>query len=98
MSAWAVWGWLGFYPLTGTDTYMIGSPRFPHIKLKPQGGRVAIDVRAHGAGEAAVFVEGCTWNGKNLTEPLLSHKAISKGGQLECWMTAEQSDAAWVQR
>ena len=98
MSSWAVWGWLGFYPLTGTDTYMIGSPRFPHVNLKPQGGGPTIDIRAHGAGKAAVFVEGCTWKGKNLTKPLLSHAAIAAGGQLECWMTAKQSDAAWVQR
>ena len=26
MSAWYVWTALGLYPLTGTDTYLIGSP------------------------------------------------------------------------
>ena len=98
MSAWAVWGWVGFYPLTGTDTYMLGSPRFPHVRLRPHGSTVTIDIRAHGASASAVFVQGCTWNGANLTQPVLSHKAIAAGGTLECWMTPTQSDAAWVQK
>ena len=102
MSAWAVWGWLGFYPLTGTDLYMLGAPRFPHIRLTPFGANnsadddAAITVRAHGASAAAVFVSGCTWNGVNLTLPLLSHKLVAAGGTLECWMTTRREQAAWI--
>eukprot|EP01052_Picozoa_sp_SAG31_P014796 SAG31_NODE_931_length_10914_cov_5.629589_6_plen_366_part_00 len=52
MSAWAVWAWLGFYPLTGTDTYMLGSPRFAHVRIKPFGKHnVSIDVYAHVFGD-----------------------------------------------
>ena len=101
MSAWAVFGWLGFYPLTGTDTYMLGSPRFPHVRIKPYGGDSegpTLEIVAHGASSTAIFVQGCTWNGVNLTQPVLSHKAIAVGGVLECWMTPVQSDAAWVQK
>ena len=98
LSAWAVWAWVGFYPLTGTDDYMLGSPRFPHIRIKPQGGGPVIDVRAHGASATAVYVSGCTWDGQNLTRPVLSHAALARGGALECWMTAAQGEAAWVEK
>ena len=101
MSAWAVWGWLGFYPLTGTDLYMLGAPRFPHVRLKPfgtdgAGANITITVRAHGASTSAVFVRGCTWDGVNLTAPLLSHKLVAAGGKLECWMTTRREQAAWT--
>ena len=92
-----MWGWLGLYPLTGTDTYILGSPRFPHVRIRPQGGGPAIEVRAHGASSSALYVEGCTWNGVNLSKPELSHAALAAGGELECWMTAEHRRAGWVE-
>ena len=49
LSAWAVFGWLGFYPLAGTDTYILGSPRFPRVRLRPFGtdDATVIELVAH---------------------------------------------------
>lgn len=57
LSAWAVWGWLGWYPLAGTDTYILGSPRFPRAILRPFGAvNKTVELVAHGAGQHAIYV------------------------------------------
>ena len=33
LSAWAVWAYLGLYPLTGSPTYILGSPVFANATL-----------------------------------------------------------------
>ena len=38
MSAWTIWGYLGFGPRTGDGQYIIGSPYFNNITIHKQDG------------------------------------------------------------
>ena len=43
MSAWAVWGIAGLYPLTGTSTFTLSTPALPALNFTlPSGGTLAI--------------------------------------------------------
>ena len=82
--------------MAGTDTYILGSPRFPRVTLRPFQGDTKIELLAHGANAKNIYVAGCTWESVNLTAPVLSHVLLAKGGTLECWMTGDATQAAWV--
>ena len=43
MSAFYIFSALGFYPIPGTDTYVLGSPLFPRASLMTPRGTVTID-------------------------------------------------------
>lgn len=43
MSAWYVWAALGLYPLTGSETYILGSPVFPQAIVHLPGGDLTIN-------------------------------------------------------
>jgi hypothetical protein len=38
MSAWLAWASMGLYPLTGSTTYMLGSPVFPKVTITLYNG------------------------------------------------------------
>ena len=40
MSSWLIWGLIGFYPMAGTEQYIVGSPSFNNITInrKEEGG------------------------------------------------------------
>ncbi|MEA2749065.1 MAG: hypothetical protein QOI41_3208, partial [Myxococcales bacterium] len=46
MSAFYLFASLGFYPIAGTDRYVLGSPLFPHATLAVRGGTLTIDAPA----------------------------------------------------
>ena len=46
MSAFYLFASLGFYPIAGTDRYVLGSPLFPHATLAIGGGSLVIDAPA----------------------------------------------------
>lgn len=39
LSAWLVWGMLGLYPLTGTTTYIVGSPTIDQAVIHLPSGK-----------------------------------------------------------
>jgi putative alpha-1,2-mannosidase len=90
MSAWYIWSALGFYPIAGSDRYVVGTPLFPHAEIAVQGGKFTID--ADGAGAPRVYVQSATLNGKPLTQPELRHGDLKAGGKLEFKMGANPSD------
>jgi predicted alpha-1,2-mannosidase len=87
MSAWWIFSALGFYPLGGTDLYLVGSPTFPHAVLDLGGGKTLI-VDAPAAGPDAIYVKSVTLNGTALDKPSFRHADIAAGGTLHFEMSA----------
>ena len=85
MSAWWVFGALGFYPaVPGTDVLAVGAPMFPHVTLHLPGGDVHID--APGAPQAG-YVAGLTVDGHGLRRPSLRGMSLLDGARLEFRMS-----------
>lgn len=83
MSAWYMFGCMGFYPLlVGSDEYELSSPLFDEIRLTTAPGEV-FTIRASGRRSADAPVRCIRLNGKPLTSYRLSHTAFLKGGILE---------------
>ncbi|TMS00636.1 GH92 family glycosyl hydrolase [Nonomuraea basaltis] len=82
MSAWQVFGALGFYPLQmGSPYYAIGSPLFSKVTVRLEGGGKLV-VKAHGNSPRNVYVQGLKVNGKAYEKTYLPHDLIAKGGEL----------------
>jgi predicted alpha-1,2-mannosidase len=80
MSAWLVFSMLGFYPVPGTDQYVVGAPAFPQATIAVQGGTFTIT--APGAAPDNNYVQSVTLNGAPLTTPMLHHSDFKAGGSL----------------
>jgi predicted alpha-1,2-mannosidase len=91
MSAWLVYSALGFYPVPGTDAYVVGAPRFPHASLALAAGSFTID--APGVSDTNLYVQSVTLNGAPLTSPTLHQRDFVAGGSLAFTMGPEPS--AW---
>ncbi|MDT0212405.1 GH92 family glycosyl hydrolase [Rothia sp. ARF10] len=91
LSAWQVFGSLGFYPLQmGSPTYAIGSPQFTRATLHLESGKdLVIDAPENSASN--VYVRGVRVNGKAQSKSWLSHDQISAGGTIEFDMGATPS-------
>ena len=70
----------GFYPLAGSDQYVIGAPLFPKAEIAVQGGTFTIV--AQGVSDTNLYVQSVTLNGAPLATPFLHHADLKAGGQL----------------
>ena len=80
MSAWLVFSSLGFYPIVGSDRYVVGAPLFPHAEVAVKGGTFTID--AAEVSDTNIYVQAVTLNGKALATPELKHADLAAGGSL----------------
>lgn len=80
LSAWWVWSALGFYPVVGSDLYVVGAPLFPRLELQVNGGTFAIEAPA--VSETNIYVQSVTLNGTPLEKPMLRHADLKAGGTL----------------
>jgi len=71
MSAWYVFGALGFYPLSGSTTYMVGSPVFEKAVITTSIGNLTII--AHNASEKNIYVQNVFVNGNPWNKPFFDH-------------------------
>jgi predicted alpha-1,2-mannosidase len=95
LSAWLLFADLGFYPLAGTDRYVLGEPRFPRIEIDVDGAAdgAPFTILRVGDGEIA----GVLLNGQPLDAPELSHADLRAGGSLVFVGADRQADASdWV--
>jgi putative alpha-1,2-mannosidase len=99
MSAWLVWASVGLYPLAGSDTFVVGSPRFAHVRIRVGGESAGpwLDIVAHNASGRNLYVERATINGDVLEAPLLTFSQLvrPRNATLELWMGADPAMAAW---
>jgi predicted alpha-1,2-mannosidase len=90
MSAWLVFSALGFYPLVGSDRYVIGAPLFPHAEVAVPGG--AFTIEAAGVSDTNIYVQAVTLNGAALEKPELRHADLKAGGALVFTMGPEPTE------
>jgi putative alpha-1,2-mannosidase len=93
MSAWLLFTMLGFYPLNGTDVYIVGSPWFDEATLHLPGGDLV--VTAHNLSAQNLYVQSVKLNGETLDGPQFGHDQIVNGGTLEFEMGPAPSGNAF---
>jgi predicted alpha-1,2-mannosidase len=80
LSAWAIWSAMGFYPIPGSDRYILGAPLFPRIEMAREGGVFVIE--APNASAENLYVQSVKLNGSPLYKPEIRHADLKAGGTL----------------
>lgn len=89
MSAWYVFGALGFYPLCpGKPQYALGAPLFEQASIQPAAGE-PFTVIGQGNGEEAVYADRISLNGEEYERLYLTQEAVAGGGTLSFEMACE---------
>lgn len=88
LSAWYIFSALGFSPVAGADTYMLGSPLFPEIEVDVGDGKT-LTIQAPGAGPDTPYVVGVEVDGAPLNGPYLNHAQLM-GRTLRFEMSQEE--------
>ncbi|MDQ0381665.1 GH92 family glycosyl hydrolase [Amycolatopsis thermophila] len=92
MSAWYVFGALGFYPLRmGSPEYAVGSPLFTKATVHLPGGRDLV-VNAPKNSARNVYVQGLRVNGKPWSSTSLPHDLLARGATLDFAMGPNPSN------
>ena len=82
MSAWYIFGALGFYPVCpGDPNYIIGSPLFDKATLHLPNGKT-FSITAKENGPQHFYISGAELNGQPFNQTWLSHEELMKGGEL----------------
>jgi len=80
MSAWYVFGALGFYPVDpGSPDYIIGSPLFAEATVHLGNGKDLI-IQAPNNSDQNCYIQSATLNGQPWNKPWFSHADIANGG------------------
>ena len=88
MSAWYVFGALGFYPVNPVSgEYIIGTPMLEEAVIQLPG-RKTFTVKAPRKEDNEVYICSMKLNGEKYTKNYITHQDIMKGGILEFVMTA----------
>lgn len=94
MSAWYVFGALGFYPVCpATPYYAIGSPVFPRAEIAVGNGRT-FTIEAEGTSPENIYIQSATLNGKPYNKSYISHSDITGGGVLR-FIMGPRPNPAW---
>ena len=89
MSAWYIFGTLGFYPVCpGSDQYVIGAPFFKEVSIALPNGKSLV-VKAPKVSDTNRYVKRVLLNGKEYSKLYLTHSDIMAGGVLEFEMAAK---------
>ena len=96
MSAWYVFGCLGFYPVCpGSGEYALGAPAFDEVTILLENGKT-FRILAENLSEENLYVRSVRLNGRVIWDaatrrgrPFLTHKAIRRGGTLVFEMCSE---------
>ncbi|CAF3392334.1 unnamed protein product [Rotaria socialis] len=74
MPAWYIFASMGFYPLAGSSTYLIGSPAFDRITIRRNNGQCTLTIIVHNNSPENIYVERLLLNGQILsTFPFIDH-------------------------
>ncbi|RJO64781.1 MAG: glycoside hydrolase family 92 protein [Myxococcales bacterium] len=90
LSAWYVFSSLGFYPIAGSDVYLVGKPLFPHAEAALAGGTLTVE--APDVSPENIYVQGVTLDGAPLDVPWFFHRDIAQGATLHFDMGPEPSE------
>ncbi|KAB4833413.1 glycoside hydrolase family 92 protein [Bacteroides thetaiotaomicron] len=82
MSAWYVFGAMGFYPLlVGDEYYDLTSPLFARVLLRLTNGNV-LTIQTEGRKKKDAPIKSIHFNGKKIADYRISHNELIKGGEL----------------
>ena len=82
MSAWYVFGAMGFYPLlVGDEYYELTLPLFDKIQLRLSNGK-KLTVEVKGRKKKDDLIQNIRFNGKVIDDYRISHLELLKGGHL----------------
>lgn len=82
MSAWYVFGAMGFYPLlVGDEYYDLTSPLFNRVLLRLTNGNV-LTIQTEGRKKKDAPIKSIHFNGKKIADYRISHNELIKGGEL----------------
>jgi len=86
ISAWYIFGALGFYPVDPVSgRYMLSSPAFQDVTMQLQGNK-QFRIRTYGQSKNAIYIRDVKLNGKAYTKNFISYKDIMNGGKLEIYL------------
>lgn len=92
MSAWYVFGALGFYPVTpGSNQYIIGSPLVESAVINLGNGK-KFEIKVENFSSENKYIQNATLNGKKLNRTFLNHSEIAEGGNLNFIMGNKSSN------
>ena len=87
MSAWYILSALGFYQVEPCGgRYIIGSPLVSEAVLHVGNGKT-FTIRTHGGSDKAIYVKKALLNGKPITDGILRHEDIVRGGTIDFYMS-----------
>lgn len=87
MSAWYVFSALGFFPIAGTEDFVLGSPLFTRATLHLPGGDLVID--APNASDQAIYPTRVTLDRVAIEGATVPHARLAGGGTLAFDLTSE---------
>lgn len=89
MSAWYLFSALGFYPVApGSSDYSLGSPLVKSARLSLENGQT-LTIDAVNQSDKNVYVSNVVFNGTTLSQPIITHEDLLKGGKLTFYMSAK---------
>ncbi|KAI0059303.1 hypothetical protein BV25DRAFT_1809203 [Artomyces pyxidatus] len=94
MSAWFLFGALGFYPVNPVSgDYVVGTPFYDAITIDLPGAKTPLRIVSTGA-PTNPYVKSVTVDGESLQTPVITHAQIAQGGKIVFEMSAEPQ--AWA--
>lgn len=83
MESWLLWNMIGLYPMTGTTTFLIGSPWFENLEITIPGGN-KLKITTELGSQDAYYVQMLKVNGQDWRKSWVSWDDIfANGGTLE---------------
>ena len=91
MSGWYIFNSLGFYPVAGTDVYLISSPVFASASVTFDNGKELV-IKAKNASEKNIYIKSAKLNGNPLLRSWFRHSEVVNGSVLEFVMDNKPSN------
>lgn len=91
MSAWLIFNIMGFYPVAGTDYYILIAPTVKSTTFHLENGKDFV-FKAEKLSGKNVYIQSAKLNGKPYPYSTLRHKDIMEGGELVLKMGPKPSD------
>ena len=83
MSAWYIFSSIGFYPVNPSNgAYVFGSPLFDTVEIDVPG-RKKFTVKTVNNSDENIYIQSVFLNGKKYDYSYITHKQITKGGELK---------------
>lgn len=81
MSAWLAFNMMGFYPVAGSDYYILFSPALKSTTIHLENGQ-DFSIKAENLSEKNVYIKSAKLNGKDYPYSTIRHSDIIAGGEL----------------